>query len=592
MLIKNNGVTPVTMNLRDGTSYLLAPGVPTSVPDAATTMIDDSAYLIGLFNAGTLTVTTDAGGAFSGFPTTVNASDSAVGKLLQVHAKVGSGGARTLVDSTGQAVGSGGSKTDRVKAALRVSSAAAFDNNIRTNVPWFVPRTIARNTYYSARSFVVGDDGVSVYYCGQSGVTASTGTLTGGTNRRAITDGTAKFSYAGTTAQSVYGIAQDVITVATRAAGIPAGAKDVTPTRANNPLSITAGRLVWNTAYGRDWLSARGPHTGVFGSVQDPNVIDARGGFAFETDSDYVIHTSINEASLHARCIYEVNGRLVQLGELSLSANGGGVEASKPNPGVFKLDLSRWGGVGVWKRVRVHMCTDLTVGWEWFINPRSQIRPWSAPSQIITTLEGDSIGATGFGFNDWLHNAMDWLGQNRSINLAIGATGFESNNVGNGTYFYQRIPTVLDENPDLHIIGGNHNGGSTVAPTDPKSFASYMSTLRADSRGADLPVLVFGTMRLEGETNATAQVWENQLAAAHAAYVAASGDSNVWMFRGLTAPTPWSEGNGRIDNQLGFNSDYFFDTADYSGSGAHPNVTFNRHWGYMVARSIRDWANS
>ena len=493
---------------------------------------------------------------------------------------------------TGQAVGSGGSKTDRVKAALRVSSAAAFDNNIRANVPWFVPRTIARNTYYSAGSFVVGDDGVSVYHCGQSGVTATTGTLTGGTNRRAITDGTAKFSYSGTTAQSVYGTSQDVITVTTRALGIPAGAKNVTPTRTNNPLSITVGRLVWNTTYGRDWLSTRGPHNGVLGSVQDPNSIDARGGFAFETDSDFVVHTSINEASSHARCIYEVNGRLVQLGQLSLAANGSGVDGPRPNPGVLKLDLSRWGGVGVWKRVRVHMCTDLTVGWEWFINPRAQIRPWSAPSQIITTLEGDSIGATGFGFNDWLHNAMDWLGQNRSINLAIGATGFESNNVGNGTYFYQRIPTVLDEAPDLHIIGGNHNGGSTVAPTDPRSFASYMSTLRADSRGADLPVLVFGTMRLEGETNATAQVWENQLADAHAAYVAASGDTNVWMFRGLTAPTPWSEGNGRIDNQLGFNSDYFFDTADYAGSGAHPNVTFNRHWGYRVASAIREWANT
>lgn len=107
MLIKNNGTTSITMNLRDGSSYVLLPGVPTSVPDAATTMIDDSAVLISLFNAGTLTVTTDAGGAFSGFPTTVNATDSAVGKLLPVRAKVSAGGARSLVDETGQAVGAG-----------------------------------------------------------------------------------------------------------------------------------------------------------------------------------------------------------------------------------------------------------------------------------------------------------------------------------------------------------------------------------------------------------------------------------------------------------------------------------------------------
>ena len=119
MLIRNNGTAPVTMNLRDGTSYLLQPGVATSVPDAATTMIDDSPVLIALFNAGTLTVTTDAGGAFSGFPTVVNATDSAVGKLLPVRAKVGAGGARTLVDETGQPLGGGGGRSTVARAVAK-----------------------------------------------------------------------------------------------------------------------------------------------------------------------------------------------------------------------------------------------------------------------------------------------------------------------------------------------------------------------------------------------------------------------------------------------------------------------------------------
>lgn len=513
-------------------------------------------------------------------------------RAAQVARNASTGQPSGLIDpATGQPVGGGGDKTARVKAALRVSSATAWGNNIRANEPWFLPRAIARNTYYQAGSTVLGDDGVSEYVCGQSGVSATTGTLTGGTNRRAITDGTAKFSYRGR-ARSVYGVATDALSVTTRAAGIPAGAKNVTPTRTNILMSPTSGRSVWNTNFGRDWLTARGPHGGVLGSVQDPNLSDSRGGFAFETDSDYVVLASINEMSRYNRATIEVNGRLMVDSSLFLGTDGSGASTAGSNPGVLVIDLSRWGGVGVWKSVRCHSVTDATVGWEWYINPRSQMRPWSAPAQIITTLEGDSIGATGFGFNDWLHSAMDWLGQNRSINLSIGATGFESNNVGNGTYFYQRIPAVLDETPDLHLIGGNHNGGSTVAASDPKSFASYMTTLRADPRGADLPVLVFGTMRLEGETNATAQAWETQLANACAAYKAASNDSNVWFFPGLTAAQPWSEGNGRIDNQLGFNSDYFFDTADYAGSGAHPNVTFNRHWGYRVASAIRDWANS
>lgn len=90
MLITNTGKTPITMNLRDGSSYQLQPGVPTSVPDAATKLIDDSAALIALFNAGTLTVTTDAGGAFSGFPTTQDTSDAIASMMRPVFIKGGS----------------------------------------------------------------------------------------------------------------------------------------------------------------------------------------------------------------------------------------------------------------------------------------------------------------------------------------------------------------------------------------------------------------------------------------------------------------------------------------------------------------------
>lgn len=523
------------------------------------------------------------------------AEDSQAAKLVGLGYATSLGAAAPPV-VPGQAVAGVMSKTDRVKAALRVSSASAWGNNIRRNEPWFLPRAIARNTYYAAGNAVVGSDGVSEYVCGQSGVTATTGSLTGGQNRRAVTDGTAKFTYRGK-ARSVFGVQQDNLLIMSRSLGIPAGAKNVTPTRINNLVSLTAGRAVWNTNFGRDFLTVRGPNTGAFGSVQDPNASDPRGGYAFETDSDYLVLASINEMSRYNRAAFEVNGRLMidsslALGIDSVDMGVPGVITPGINPGVLVLDLTRWGGLGVWKNVRLHSISDASVSFELYMNPRGQMRPWSAPAQIITTLEGDSIGATGWGYNDWLHAAMDWLGQNRSINLAVGATGFESNNTGNSTYFYQRIPAVLDENPDLHLIGGNHNGGSTVVSTDPKSFASYMQTLRADSRGTDLPVLVFGTMRLEGETNATAQAWETQLANACAAYKAASGDTNVWFIPGLTAATPWSEGNGKIDSQVGFNSDYFFDTADYPGSGQHPNVSFNRHWGYRVASAIRDWANS
>jgi len=143
----------------------------------------------------------------------------------QVTRNASTGSPAGLIDpATGQAVGTGGSKTDRVKAALRVSSAAAWGNNIRANDPWFLPRQVARNTYYALNNVVLGDDGQSMYLCRDDGITATTGALTGGTNRVAITDGTARFVYAGR-ARSVFGTQQNVMSVTTRALGIPAGAR-------------------------------------------------------------------------------------------------------------------------------------------------------------------------------------------------------------------------------------------------------------------------------------------------------------------------------------------------------------------------------
>lgn len=155
MLITNNGAQSITMNLRDGRSYVLTPGVPVRVPDAATTMIDDSAYLIGLFNAGTLTVTTDAGGAFAGFPTTVNAADSAAGKALHTRALVGSDGTRTLIDETGAPITTGGSGSVAVQALSADRALSASDH--RANL-----------AMTANRSVTVGEGGIEPHFINSS----------------------------------------------------------------------------------------------------------------------------------------------------------------------------------------------------------------------------------------------------------------------------------------------------------------------------------------------------------------------------------------------------------------------------------------
>lgn len=155
MLITNNGAQSITMNLRDGSSYVLTPGVPVRVPDAATTMIDDSAYLIGLFNAGTLTVTTDAGGAFAGFPTTVNAADSAAGKALHTRARVGGDGTRTLIDETGQAIPTGGSGAVTVTALNSDRALSAADHRVNLAMT-------------ANRSVTVGEGGIEPVFINSS----------------------------------------------------------------------------------------------------------------------------------------------------------------------------------------------------------------------------------------------------------------------------------------------------------------------------------------------------------------------------------------------------------------------------------------
>lgn len=76
MIIVNNGASPVTLALRDGTFYRIESGKNVTIPDAKSTMLDDSAFIVGLVNAGTLTLLQDSGSAWVGFPSSPVTSDA------------------------------------------------------------------------------------------------------------------------------------------------------------------------------------------------------------------------------------------------------------------------------------------------------------------------------------------------------------------------------------------------------------------------------------------------------------------------------------------------------------------------------------
>jgi hypothetical protein len=114
MLITNNGAQSFTLNLRDGSSYVLKPGIATAVPDAKASMIDDSPQVIAMIVAGTLGVTTDAGGAYTGL-TSVNSSDAGDGRLMPARVK-NTGGTLSVVDEQGNPAGGGGSTSSTINA--------------------------------------------------------------------------------------------------------------------------------------------------------------------------------------------------------------------------------------------------------------------------------------------------------------------------------------------------------------------------------------------------------------------------------------------------------------------------------------------
>lgn len=568
MLIKNNGVTPITMNLRDGTSYLLQPGVATSVPDAATTMIDDSPVLIALFNAGTLTVTTDAGGAFSGFPTVVNATDSAVGKLLQVHAKVGSGGARTLVDSTGQAVG-GGSGLSRLRAAL---SAVRLVPS-----PIMSPALIAPTAYATGQAYKYDDvvvNGGNIYRCTKQITTSATAPT--GTSTLEIADANGLWLF------------EDVARITTSAS-----APTVT-IGGSNPI---ASPVVYDmtTSFGRGSVLVQGGYAGgtpqggiaiyptqtlaaANGSGSGPGGTTA--AVTFETPAAKVAVSSFYGQQMRTW----VDGTPVSIG---------GLAGAGANPSWYTFDFSNAGGAQR-RRFRFELLSGSPI-FSFAVDSQSAIwapRSAGAPRALVMGcsyeqgVNGPNISTPG---RSWPSIACrDILGIEDCIAAGVGGSGYlTAGTWPAGGLPSARIAEVAQASADILLVGMwgiNDPNGQAASLT--AAALSWIQAVRAANPG--LLIVAFGIPLLNNDSAANVKARE---AAIQSAYVtagaglvtggaaSAGADSLLWF-----VPIAGNLDGGPISAATLTNM--------FQAGNVHPNDWGHRALGWWCGRQVATVINS
>lgn len=565
MLIKNNGTNPITMNLRDGSSYVLQPGVPTSVPDAATTMIDDSPVLIALFNAGTLTVTTDAGGAFSGFPTVVNASDSAAGKLLTVRAKVSAGGGRTLIDETGQAVGWNALIALKTKfLASLVNGAKYREQRSLAAIPDWAAGTLvvggyvcknAGNIYWLLNTLSTGSQMNNA--AGVTTVTAPTGT---GPNVIQTATDNLQWLYLGPYTADVQSLDQ-IDTPAWTTTTVPGNM-----TRRYDPQNAADASAMYLT--GSDFSNQLAPGGGVAGVAAVTYANSA--SVDFVTDAPAIFVNRVQNGGGMA---------------FSPTINGAPLwyKQGMGYPWVVSGSNNYYGMLVDWtgkpqreRRFRLPLGNKVWTG-VW-VDPKYSIWQPKNPNRYRLYVEGDSVtqGANpNNGSIGACHKLAAILGCDDVWDSSTGGTGFI--NSGGGSTLITRIPRVIAAAPDiLYVRPINNDVGNDTTYNSTSRIATYLQYF--NTLLAALPNLViicgggYATVAANLSTAANS-AW--QVEADMAAAIAQFNSPQVKFLPMISDPAGrWLYGDGHVgttSNSTHGNSDLLigdgFDTL-------HPNVRY------------------
>ena len=454
----------------------------------------------------------------------------------------------------------------RIKAAL--ASAAA--RNPIGKAPWIAAPAWQASTAYALPGTCVQNGG-NEYQLYIAGTSASSGGPTG-TADTPVTDGTCSWVYRGPAMTASATPVAPTVSWVTDKGGLTtlvrwdtAGAYFysggyVAPKYTSSRCNLPSAYKAPTTGNADGGSSPYVDYDQNFGTVNfwsDAPLICLNGGVSGMTNCGFVV---------------EVDGQYLQPGSIPVASAGGNVGM-----------LINW---GFRKPRRYRVWFSPALFWQG-VYTTSKDSVWAdvPENSFRIVINGDSLtqggGVTPHQGQDWPSQFAYHIGCRDIYNCAVGGTGFISNNGGAATTFAQRLPDVINWQPDVHIIAGNHNDSGYTNSAQQAAIVSYLQQFRAGCPNAW--ILCFGPWAEQSGPSAAMIAAEANMQAA----VATFNDPLCFFLPAIGDSPTWVTGTGSTKSPTGTgNSDVMTDGS--TQQGIHPT---QRGIDYLALRYARSWRN-
>jgi hypothetical protein len=504
------------------------------------------------------------------------------------------------------------SSVAQVKEKVKAAAATARALNSVDSDPWGPAPDWQASTSYFAGSIVKANGYLYLMFGNSSsgaGVAGTSGASTpfnanpfsSGQDVGLISDNTCRWLY--------YGVARSVGSRPLVSTVTPAASSDVmdgylaiVAASAMSTIGLTRVIDVTATQTANDrlfWMTGgpfaiegghpliQGPNNATAASPSYPDSL-RRPVVDMVTDARWIAFQGAGPMYAGTPFLIEVNGRLLSPAAFrvpSLASNS-----------CLLIDLSTFNGE---KSVRIYGYQNIrsTLTYLVYVGPRDSVRAPKNPMRFGLAFDGDSItqGSYSSPINPGL--GVDVLtarriGCDHFYNNAIGGTGFLANSSGTKTTLAERLDRISSFNPDILVLGGNHNDavGTYSSAQRQAAVVSYLQAARAALPRCAFFVTGGHLLQSESATGANQLTLEADMSAA----VTTFGDVNTVFVPVLTDPAgAWTSGTGTGNSpQSNGNKDRFYWKIASVFTDSHPIPPFYDMLSARLANAIWSWANS